>query len=107
MKVYLLCNAHIDPMWQWDWEEGAASAVSTFRCAADFCEEFDGFVFNHNEALLYRWIEEYEPALFQRIVRLVKEGKWRIMGGLDPPAGLQPSLGRIDYRAHPGRERLF
>ncbi|MGN0494460.1 MAG: glycoside hydrolase family 38 C-terminal domain-containing protein, partial [Acutalibacteraceae bacterium] len=81
MKVFLLCNAHIDPMWQWEWEEGAASAVSTFRCAADFCEEFDGFIFNHNEALLYRWIEEYEPALFARIVKLVKQGKWRIMGG--------------------------
>lgn len=90
MKVYLLCNAHIDPMWQWEWEEGAASAVSTFRCAADFCEEFDGFVFNHNEALLYRWIEEYEPPLFQRIVRLVKEGKWNIMGGwtLQPDCNL-------------------
>lgn len=61
--------------------EGAATAVSTFRIAADFCEEFDGFVFNHNEALLYEWVEEFEPALFTRIQRLVKEGKWHIMGG--------------------------
>ena len=80
-KLYLICNAHIDPVWQWEWEEGAAAAVSTFRVAADLCEEYDGFVFNHNEALLYRWIEEYEPALFARIQRLVKEGKWHIMGG--------------------------
>ncbi len=21
-QVYWLCNAHIDPVWQWDWEEG-------------------------------------------------------------------------------------
>ena len=28
---------------------------------------FDGFVFNHNEALLYEWVEEFEPALFARI----------------------------------------
>ena len=54
---------------------------STFRAAADFCEEFDNFVFCHNEALLYRWIEEYEPELFERIRRLVKAGKWHIMGG--------------------------
>lgn len=80
-EIHLICNAHIDPVWQWEWEEGAASAVSTFRAAADFCEEFDNFVFCHNEALLYRWIEEYEPELFERIRRLVKAGKWHIMGG--------------------------
>ena len=80
-NVYLLCNAHIDPIWLWKWQEGAAEAVSTFRTAADFCEEFDGFVFNHNEALLYEWIEEYEPGLFERIQKLVAKGKWHIMGG--------------------------
>jgi len=62
-------------------EEGIAAAISTFRAAADLAEEFDGFIFNHNEALLYEWIEEYEPALFTRIQKLVKEGKWHIMGG--------------------------
>ena len=80
-KIHLVCNAHLDPMWLWEWEEGAAEAISTFRVAADFCEQYDGFVFNHNEVTLYKWVEEYEPALFQRIQRLVKEGKWHIMGG--------------------------
>ena len=80
-RVHLISNAHLDPVWLWQWEEGAAAAVSTFRVAADLCEEFDGFIFNHNEAVLYQWVEEYEPALFERIQRLVKEGKWHIMGG--------------------------
>lgn len=80
-KIYLLCNAHLDPVWQWTWDEGLAEALSTFRIAADFCEEFDGFVFNHNEALLYEWVEEYDPDLFARIKRLVECGKWHIMGG--------------------------
>ncbi|MCQ2456602.1 MAG: alpha-mannosidase, partial [Clostridia bacterium] len=81
MNLHMICNAHIDPVWQWEWEEGAAAAVSTFRCAADFCEENDDFIFCHNEALLYRWVEEYEPELFERIRRLVSAGKWHIMGG--------------------------
>ncbi len=80
-RIHLICNAHIDPFWQWDREEGAAAAMSTFRAAADFCEEFDDFIFCHNEALLYRWVEEYEPPLFARIQKLVKAGKWHIMGG--------------------------
>lgn len=79
--VHMVCNAHLDPVWMWEWEEGAAAAISTFRTAADLCEEFDEFVFNHNEVILYRWVEEYEPELFRRIQKLVKAGKWHIMGG--------------------------
>ncbi len=79
--VHLICNAHLDPVWLWEWEEGAAETLSTFRTAADLCEEFDGFVFNHNEVTLYKWVEEFEPALFERIGRLVREGRWHIMGG--------------------------
>lgn len=79
--LHLLCNAHLDPVWLWEWEEGAAEAISTFRTAADLCEEFDGFIFNHNEAVLYEWVEEYEPVLFRRIQDLVRKGKWHIMGG--------------------------
>lgn len=80
-KLHLISNAHLDPVWQWEWEEGAAAAVSTFRAAADFCAEFDGYIFNHNEVILYQWVEEYEPALFERIQKLVRDGKWHIMGG--------------------------
>jgi len=80
-KLHLLCNAHLDPVWLWRWNEGLAEAISTFRVAADFCEQYNGFIFNHNEALLYEWVEEHEPVLFARIQRLVAEKKWVIMGG--------------------------
>ena len=79
--IHLVCNAHLDPVWLWDWEEGAGEALSTFRSAVSLCEEFPEFVFNHNEAVLYRWVEEYEPELFKRIQRLVKEKRWHILGG--------------------------
>lgn len=80
-KIHLLCNAHLDPVWLWGRDEGVAEAISTFRVAAKFCEEYEGFVFNHNESVLYEWVEEHEPELFKKIQKLVKEGKWRIMGG--------------------------
>jgi len=80
-KLHLVCNAHLDPVWLWQWEEGLGEALSTFRIAADFCENYEGFVFNHNEALLYEWVEEFEPDLFKKIQMLVKDGRWHIMGG--------------------------
>ncbi|MBQ6884481.1 MAG: alpha-mannosidase [Clostridia bacterium] len=80
-KTYIICNAHLDPIWQWEWEEGAAEALSTFRIAADFCEQYEDYIFCHNEVLLYDWIEQFDPELFARIQTLVEKGKWHIMGG--------------------------
>lgn len=95
-RVHLVCNAHLDPVWLWHWEDGLTEALSTFRVAADFCEKHRGFVFNHNEALLYRWVEEYEPQLFRRIQRLVKQGRWFIAGG----AYLQPDVNNTSGESH-------
>jgi alpha-mannosidase len=102
--VHLVCNAHLDPVWLWEWEEGAAAAVSTFRTAADLCEEFEGFVFCHNEVILYEWVEEYEPQLFARIQRLVAAGKWHVMGGwyLQPDCNM-PSGEALVRQASVGR----
>ena len=79
-ELHLICNAHIDPVWQWDWEEGLGVTVSTFKQAADFCDEYD-YVFCHNESILYEYIEKVDPELFARIHKLVRQGKWVIAGG--------------------------
>ncbi len=80
-KIHLVSNAHLDPVWLWEWEEGAGEALSTFRQATEFCEDSKGYIFCHNEAVLYQWVEEYEPTLFRKIRKLVRSGKWHVMGG--------------------------
>ena len=112
-RIYLVCNAHLDPAWLWEWPEGAAETVSTFRTAVELCEKNDTFVFNHNEAILYKWIQEYDPRLFQRIKKQVKRGRWHIMGGwyLQPDCNMlsgesfvrQILVGRS--HSHPGASR--
>lgn len=79
-KLHLICNAHLDPIWQWEWEEGAAAALSTFQSAVNLSKQFD-YVFCHNEVTLYKYVENYAPKLFEEIKELVKQGKWHIMGG--------------------------
>ncbi|MBZ0292408.1 MAG: hypothetical protein K8L99_07545 [Anaerolineae bacterium] len=88
--VHLFCNAHIDPVWMWGWEEGAREAISTFRTAVNLLDEYPEFVFNHNESLLYEWVEEYDPPLFERIREHVRTGRWNITGGwyLQPDCNL-------------------
>jgi alpha-mannosidase len=110
--IHLICNAHLDPVWLWQWQEGAAETISTFRTAAELCEKNDTFIFNHNEVILYKWIQQYDPDLFKRIQKLVKKGRWHIMGGwyLQPDCNMpsgesfvrQILLGRIYFKKHFG-----
>ena len=37
-KIHLICNAHIDPIWQWDWQEGASAVLSTFQSAVNLAK---------------------------------------------------------------------
>jgi alpha-mannosidase len=96
-EVHLICTAHLDPVWQWQWEEGCAEAIATFRNASHLLREHRDLIFNHNEALLYRWIKKWDPALFREIQNWVEKGRWAISGGWY----LQPDLNL------PGTESLI
>ncbi|MCF8241388.1 MAG: hypothetical protein K9J16_08365 [Melioribacteraceae bacterium] len=89
-KIHLICNAHLDPVWQWQWEEGCAETLSTFRITVDLLNENKDFIFNHNEAVLYKWVKKYEPTLFKEIKELVNNKRWIISGGwfLQPDVNL-------------------
>ncbi len=80
-KIYMIGNAHIDPVWLWRWQEGFAEVKATFRAALDRINEFPDFVFTSGCALYYKWIEENAPEMFDEIKQRVKDGNWAITGG--------------------------
>jgi alpha-mannosidase len=88
--LHLVCNAHLDPVWQWRWEEGCAEALSTFAVAVQLLREHPTLIFNHNEAVLYQWVLEHNPNLFRQIQDLARAGRWCIAGGwfLQPDVNL-------------------
>lgn len=80
-KVYLIGNAHLDPVWLWRWQEGFAEIKATFRSALDRMKEFDNFKFTSACSSYYMWIEKSDKAMFEEIQQRVKEGRWEIAGG--------------------------
>ena len=105
--LHLICNAHLDPVWQWRWEEGCGEALSTFGTAVRMLDAHPGLIFNHNEAILYRWVQRYDPALFRAIQKRVRAGRWHISGGwyLQPDVNL-PLIESIIRHVAEGR-RFF
>lgn len=80
-KGFLIANAHIDPVWLWDVQEGRTEVRNTFRSALDRLQETGGWVFTSSSAQFYAWVEETDPAMFEEIRARVREGRWCIAGG--------------------------
>ena len=53
ITFHLLPNAHLDPVWLWDWREGFNEGISTCRTMLEMMRENDDFTFMRGEASIY------------------------------------------------------
>jgi alpha-mannosidase len=81
VRLHMVGNAHIDPMWIWDWREGMHEVLQTFRSAVDRLDEEPALVFTASSASYYQWVEQASPELFGRIRELAVQGRWIVTGG--------------------------
>ena len=80
-KLYMIGNAHLDPVWLWQWQEGFQEVKATFRSALDRMKEYPEFIFSSSSAAYYEWVEQNDPKMFAEIKQRVNEGRWQIVGG--------------------------
>ena len=81
LTFHIIPNAHIDPVWLWDKNEGLNQAIRTFRSVLDLMDEFPFLTFMRGETVLYSHLEENDPATFQRVLERIREGRWEVVGG--------------------------
>lgn len=79
--IHLIPNAHLDPVWLWDWREGANEAIATAQSVLDLMDRYRQLTFAHGEANFYEPILRYRMDLIERIKRYIAEGRWEIVGG--------------------------
>jgi len=80
-RVIMIGNAHIDPVWLWQWPEGYQEVRATFQSAIDRMEEFPDFVFTCDSSLFFEWVAESDPQLHEQIKRRIAEGRFQVIGG--------------------------
>ncbi|MBQ3866896.1 MAG: hypothetical protein II776_08330, partial [Clostridia bacterium] len=78
---YFVGNAHIDPVWQWRWQEGSCEAKATIRSALDRMKEYPEFIFVCSASAIFEWLEDFDPAMIEEIRQRVREGRFVIVGG--------------------------
>ncbi|MEY2603196.1 MAG: alpha-mannosidase [Verrucomicrobiota bacterium] len=80
--VWLTGHAHIDLAWLWPLDETRRKARRTFHTIIGLMDRYPELYFNQSSAQLYSWIEQEDPALFERIQAHVRAGRWELVGGM-------------------------
>jgi alpha-mannosidase len=78
---HLLPNAHLDPVWLWDWREGLNEGIITVRTMLNLMDEFPELTFIRGESAIYEHIEKTDPATFRRLTKMIDAGRWDPIGG--------------------------
>ncbi len=80
-RLAMTGHAHIDLAWLWPAAETRRKCRRTFSSVLDLMDRYEDFTFNQSSAQAYRWVEEDDPELFERIRQRVREGRWEPVGG--------------------------
>ena len=80
-KLHMIGNAHLDPVWLWNWQEGFQEVKATFKSVLDRMNEDEAFVFTCSSAAFFEWVEKNNPAMFEELKKRVQEGRIELVGG--------------------------
>lgn len=81
MKVHLIAQSHIDPVFMWGWEEGLSTTLNTCAEAVRKLVAFPELRFSRSDALAHQWCKQFYPELWPEIQRLCEEERWIPVGG--------------------------
>lgn len=80
MKVHIVLNSHLDPVWLWRRSQGKDAVLATARTACDLLDEYPDIHMTRGESWFYETVETIDPALFDRIRNHVAGGRWHVVG---------------------------
>jgi alpha-mannosidase len=106
MKLHILPNSHIDPVWLWNKFEGIDEVLNTFRSACNRLDEYPTATFVGSSLQFYEWVLQHDEPLFARIQQFVKQGRWEVVGGWWVEADVNHPLG-LSFVKHAEISRKF
>ena len=79
--IDLIGNSHLDVVWLWEFAEGVEVLRNTWRTATKLLAKYPEMRFAGSSAYYYALLERSDPALLRSIQRLVRDGRWDLVGG--------------------------
>lgn len=75
--VHTVATAHLDTVWNWDFERTVKNYIAqTLNWNFHLFEKYPDYVFNFEGAYRYELMEEYYPEQFEKLKEYVAKGNW-------------------------------
>ena len=75
-------HTHIDVAWWWTVAQTREKVVRSFATVLKLMEEYPNYKFMSSQPVLYYFLKQRYPELFEKIKQRVAEGRWEVEGGM-------------------------
>jgi alpha-mannosidase len=72
-SLWALGYCHIDTAWLWPWSATQQKVARTWSSQLEISERYPEFRFFASAAQHYKWLEEYYPAVFDKVKQKIKD----------------------------------
>lgn len=80
--VSIMGSTHIDCAWKWTFQQTREKVQRSFGTAKELMKLYPEYRFLSSQALLYKYLKEEAPQLYDEVKSLIKEGKWECEGSM-------------------------
>ena len=75
-------HTHIDVAWLWTVEQVRQKSCRSFATVLKLMEEYPNYKFMSSQPILYNFVKERHPKVYEKIKERIKEGRWEAEGGM-------------------------
>lgn len=75
-------QSHIDIAWLWPVRETVRKASRTFSSVDTLMREYPEYLYTQSQPILFEFVKNNDPELYERIKERIKEGRWELVGGM-------------------------
>ncbi|MFC7681611.1 alpha-mannosidase [Paenibacillus sp. GCM10028914] len=79
---HMVGQSHIDIAWLWPVRETVRKTSRTFSTMDALMEEYPQFKYAQSQPLLFQFLKDNDPELYERVKMRIAEGRWELVGGM-------------------------
>ncbi len=90
LTVDCIGHTHIDIAWLWTYAQTMEKAQRSFSTVLTLMKQYPEYKFMSSQAVLYQFVKEQAPELYEQMKQRVAEGRWEVDGAmwLEPDCNL-------------------
>lgn len=75
-------HTHIDVAWWWTVAQTREKTARSFSTVLKFMDEFPNYRFMSSQPVLYQFLKDRYPEVYEKVKQRIKEGRWEPEGGM-------------------------